>query len=351
LGLAAVGIYFTVFSLSGLIFEVPTGYIADRFGRKFSVLIGIAFKIVGIIILVMGTSLNSLIANAFIYGAGNALISGALDALLYQSVTHQEYEETTSHSVPFYQIGLVLSAILGGYFFELNIHLPVIAEAVLLCVLVVPVMMMAKDARDGSGELSPREALRSLKMIITNRISLIFLAVYLVYTTVIALFLEILLERKMIELTITPSQRGIVIAGVKIIAILIVQTLVARKIKSIRAKALVAFASGIASFAIISIAQSVPLFIIFYLLTNPFTMWMDVVLSPIMQKLSRHKTRATDISMYALLSRVAFATTAPVAGWYLAGGHSTMGVLIACVVALIFTIPSLFKTLRWYEAS
>lgn len=349
-GIASAGLFFTILSLSALFFEVPTGYIADRFGRKLSIIMGIIFKIMGIIILVLGVDSSTVIWTALLYGAGLALISGAMDALLYGAVTHEEYEQTTSHSVPFYQVGLIASALLGGFLFEINIHLPVIAEGISLLILIVPVVLMSKDTHDASGELSVRQAFGSLKRIFTIKASLIFLAVYLMCATVMNLFLEIILERRMIELVITPSQRGLLIGGVKIFAILALQAFIMNRIKTVRAKAIFAFGSGIVSFGLIGMTQGNVIFIILYVLTNPFTMLDNAIVNPIMQRLSRHNTRATDISMYTLLSRLAFAAVAPLAGWYLVG-HSTAGLYILCALGLLIVSPLLFQTLAWYEKS
>ena len=46
---AQIGLNFAVFALSRFIFEVPTGAIADIYGRKFSVLLGTAIQGVAII--------------------------------------------------------------------------------------------------------------------------------------------------------------------------------------------------------------------------------------------------------------------------------------------------------------
>ncbi|MEI6690893.1 MAG: MFS transporter, partial [bacterium] len=37
-----IGILFAVFSLTGFLFEIPTGYIGDKYGRKYSVMVGLA---------------------------------------------------------------------------------------------------------------------------------------------------------------------------------------------------------------------------------------------------------------------------------------------------------------------
>lgn len=349
-GIPAVGLYFTVISLSSMAFEVPTGYIADRFGKKTSVICGILLKITAIIILVTGTSTVSLVMNALLYGLGLALISGAIDALLYQSVTHKEYERTTALSVPFYQSGLVLSAFLGGFMFEINQHLPVIAEAALLVILIIPVLLMAKDTHKAKGELTFHEAFQSLRQILTVKASLIFLAVYIVYYSIVVLFVDILLEKKMIELTFAPSQRGMVIAGVKIAVIFLLQSVIMSKLRSVRAKAVFAFATAIISLSILGFTRSGLFFIVIYAFTNPLTMMLDAAMNPIMQKISRHETRATDISMYSLLAKLCYASVASLAGFYL-NGNNTTGIFIVCAGALIAITPLLLRSLKWYERS
>src|SRR3989338_9049155 len=60
LSFGEIGILYAVFSLSGFIFEIPTGYLADRFGRKNSVITGLG-------ILAITTYLWTFISTTFIF--------------------------------------------------------------------------------------------------------------------------------------------------------------------------------------------------------------------------------------------------------------------------------------------
>lgn len=349
-GLANVGLYFSVYSLTGLFAEVPTGYIADKFGKRFSVISGICLKIVAIFILVTMSSRLSLILNAFLYGLGVALISGAIDALLYDNVTHEEYEKTLSSEIVFYQGGLVLSAIAGGYMFQINQHLPVVAEMILLGVLIIPVwyMAQAEDDDDHIEVLHVKEAMRSVKRIVSHKLSLMFLFVYLVSVLVHELYIDLSLEKKMIELNIAPSGRGLIIALIKLVALFLLQRLLFKRLNSVRLKALVAIGTGIVIFPLIGLVHAVSLFVPLYFLSNAQTMLRDTYLSPIMQRLSTKRTRATDISTYSLAARIPIAIAAPLASIYLSD-HSTMLIYFAFGISLAVILPIVLQLLKWYE--
>ena len=86
-GLSLTQIMFlqSFFAIMAVVLEIPTGYFADIFGRKKSIVLGIFFWAMGVI----GYSLSFnffhfLIAEAF-FGFGVAFLSGANTALIYDS--------------------------------------------------------------------------------------------------------------------------------------------------------------------------------------------------------------------------------------------------------------------------
>lgn len=80
LDLAQVGIVFAVYGATTVLFELPTGGLADSIGRR-SVLImaGILFIALDVLLLV-GTTLPVFLLAAFLGGAGRALSSGPLES-------------------------------------------------------------------------------------------------------------------------------------------------------------------------------------------------------------------------------------------------------------------------------
>lgn len=111
----------TIFSVCIFLFEIPTGIIADKFGRKISLFLGTL--LFGISHLISGTTLN---IGVFIFGQiigaiGLSLESGADKALIYenakyQNKTPQEISAIASRFDGFGTIGMLIAFPLGSIF-------------------------------------------------------------------------------------------------------------------------------------------------------------------------------------------------------------------------------------------
>lgn len=71
--------------ITQLIVELPSGFFADKFGLKRSVIIGTIALTIAPLIYCMSTSYALLFINGLFYGIGFAFISGAFDALAYDT--------------------------------------------------------------------------------------------------------------------------------------------------------------------------------------------------------------------------------------------------------------------------
>jgi MFS family permease len=76
-----------LFALTVAMLEVPSGYIADVWGRKRAILIGSALNGLGFLTLAWADSFFDFLVYEFILGVGISLISGADLALLYDTET------------------------------------------------------------------------------------------------------------------------------------------------------------------------------------------------------------------------------------------------------------------------
>ncbi len=82
--LAFVGLTWTVFSLSLLLAEVPTGYLGDRVGRRWTLVFGNGCRVVGIGGYAFAETAPAFLALKVFTGVGWALRSGTGDAYLYE---------------------------------------------------------------------------------------------------------------------------------------------------------------------------------------------------------------------------------------------------------------------------
>ncbi|MEX1378334.1 MAG: MFS transporter [Eubacteriales bacterium] len=119
LSLFEIGLMETVFHISSFLMEIPTGAIADIFGRKVSRTLGRAAAIVGTLIMILGNSTLAF-AVAFVFSAlSYNLESGAGEALVYDSLKEigreKDYIKVAGIGEFLFNIASVVSMVAAGY--------------------------------------------------------------------------------------------------------------------------------------------------------------------------------------------------------------------------------------------
>ena len=116
--LAQFTVLWSMLNLSTVIFEMPTGIMADRFSRKWSVCLGILFEVIAILT-ILATKDYLLLAFGFLsWGVGQAFGSGANSALLYDSLKadglEDKFHKTVGNATSLALVSGVLAAALSG---------------------------------------------------------------------------------------------------------------------------------------------------------------------------------------------------------------------------------------------
>lgn len=126
-----------------LLLEVPTGIIADVYGRKKSLIVGVTFSIFGIVLMTITPSFALFVIAEFILAFGVACKSGADTALIYDSLKQtgkeSEAKVVMTKSNAFRLIGVVLGSLIGGVvapYVQPNIvwRLSVVPFCIALCI-------------------------------------------------------------------------------------------------------------------------------------------------------------------------------------------------------------------------
>ena len=84
----------TILSLSILLLEVPSGYVADRLGRRFCLVGGSAVWIAGWLFYCFGNSFSAFAIAEILSGVAGSLISGADTAIAYESLLQLRQESS-----------------------------------------------------------------------------------------------------------------------------------------------------------------------------------------------------------------------------------------------------------------
>ena len=119
LSILQIGMFEVVFHITAITMEVPTGMIADLFGRKMSRILGILSYIILLIIMIYSSSYVMIIIGFIFCALGFTLESGSGEALVFDSLKLMNKEETymkvNGWKEVIYQASSGAALLVGGY--------------------------------------------------------------------------------------------------------------------------------------------------------------------------------------------------------------------------------------------
>jgi DHA3 family tetracycline resistance protein-like MFS transporter len=144
INLFQIALLAAVFEASILLLEMPTGLVADIYGRRISVVLSAVFSLIAGFVFIFFPFLAGFIVAEVLAGFGETLRSGALEAWLVDSLKHEGKEERVKSAfaagTKFKSAGNLLGLILGGYLASLNMRLvwvPFTALFLILCLFLI----------------------------------------------------------------------------------------------------------------------------------------------------------------------------------------------------------------------
>lgn len=137
IGLKAEQILFiqSLHYLSFVLFEVPTGYLADRFGYQHSMRWGAFLFFVSNLFPIFTPGYTGMLSHFLLIALARSLISGAASAYLYESLKLEEatasddYKKTEGQARAWGLVGRVLSWAVVGFLMQWHLTLPYWATA------------------------------------------------------------------------------------------------------------------------------------------------------------------------------------------------------------------------------
>lgn len=121
-----------VYSLTIAMLEIPSGFLADSFGRRNSIFISTVFSFIGYIILSTYVGFNQYLIAEILLGIGASLISGADSALIYDTLLDlndkNSYTKIEGKNYAIGNFSEAIAGLLGGYLaiasISLGLYLP-----------------------------------------------------------------------------------------------------------------------------------------------------------------------------------------------------------------------------------
>ena len=151
------------YSIGQFVFEVPTGYFADRYGQKTSMILGQLIEALGIVFLIVQPNAIGVSLSYLFGGIGQAFLSGSEEALIYENTKEQglSHSKVYGRFMSATTIGMVVATGLGGFFYAfrgLSIAIPLLIGTFCCILLAAGLIFFLHEARatkearvDGSG--------------------------------------------------------------------------------------------------------------------------------------------------------------------------------------------------------
>ncbi|MCX6815267.1 MAG: MFS transporter [Candidatus Aenigmarchaeota archaeon] len=347
LSLTQIMLFMTVYGVVEIIFEVPTGVISDYMGRKKTMIVGAFFIFLEPLTIVVGHEYWHFIMAYVFLGIGSALLSGTDESIVYDSMIQmrkkRDYKKIYGTYIMFGQIGLIISALVGSYLFEINSKLPYAATAVALFIVVLITMTFVEPKRKMPSKKLYKHMRESIGALRNSRLAYLVTFSILISMGIVLSWFFVQPYYKLVGLR--PEQFGVALAVGYIIAAIVARN--AHKIeKRLGAKSLIAMPALIViGYLLLSQFSFLLAFVFFYIISFAQGFSYPILNDYINSHIKSHN-RATVLSMNSMIGNVVLAVVAPVMG-YIADVYSVQAtLLLIAVVTLLLSIALLPKIMK-----
>ena len=117
-----------IYSVTIALIEIPSGYVADIFGRKNSMVIGTFFGFLGILIYSLSFDFDGFLLAALCLGIGQSFISGSDTALMYDSLVEinrsDDFIKLEGRTISMGNLAEAIAFVIGGFLAEISLRTP-----------------------------------------------------------------------------------------------------------------------------------------------------------------------------------------------------------------------------------
>jgi MFS family permease len=136
LTLTEVMILQSIYSFSVALFEIPSGYIADIFGRKKTIVLSTIFTFIGFLVFSFFGGFYAFAIAQVLVGIGGSLMSGSDSAIIYDTLletnSKNTYTKIEGRSYAIGNFSEAFAGILGGFLAVGSIYMPIYVQTSIL---------------------------------------------------------------------------------------------------------------------------------------------------------------------------------------------------------------------------
>lgn len=341
-GLTMHDVFFlrAIYSIAIVLLEIPSGYFADVWGRKTTLVAGTIMGAVGFGIYSFSYRFGEFLVAEMILGVGQSLISGSDSALLYDSLKAEkrelEYLKLEGRVTSIGNFAEAIAGVLGGLLATLSLRYPYYGQT-LVALIGVPAALSLKEPPRDDRHVKPgwKDILQVVNhSLVENknlRTAILYSSVIGTATLTMAWFVQPFFK----EISLPLSMFGVLWTVLNLLAGLV--SMIAYKFENALGQKrtvflILVFITG--SYVAISqtmTAWGIAILVVFYFVRGIAT----PVLKNYIIQYTTSANRATVLSVRSFVIRIIFAGIGPFLGWYT--DQFSLGSALAIAGMVFFT--------------
>jgi len=163
----------TFLELCTFIFEVPTGIVADLYGRKLSIIIGVILVGVGFMIEGLFPTFAMVLFAQFVWGVGYTFISGAREAWLADEIGEKEAGAAFMKGYQAASAGVLVGIAASMVLANIDVRLPIVIGGFFYALQAVFILFLMPENKFRPTLMSKRETFSSMKRVFIQGIGLV----------------------------------------------------------------------------------------------------------------------------------------------------------------------------------
>lgn len=311
----------SIFAVTSVIFEVPSGYFADRFGRRTSMLCGAALWLSGWIIYSFSNGFAQLAVGEVMLGLALSFISGADSALAYDTFLALDrkkgYRKFETRNFLYMGVGGAVAALIGGVIGQYSLRAAVVSQVFVAAPLLLLAWLMVEPpmVKQDDSKNMLRDVARVAKYALHGHREIKWLIFYAAVVGTTTHTMVWLMQPYFQAAGLPLEWYGIVWAALVAAPLLIVRFTDRYEEVLGKRKALASFvAIGVISYGFIGVFQAIwaiPALLGFSFIRTVFT----PILRDYVNELVDSSIRATVLSVKELARRLLYICVGPIIGW------------------------------------
>ena len=319
LGLEDIFILKSVYSVAAVALEIPSGYLADVWGRKRCLVLGCILFFFGYLCYSFTGTFSAFLIAELLLGSGQTLVNGADSALLYDTVKHygheEEYLKYEGRITMLGNFAEAFAGIFGGLLAAVSLRYPFYAQTLVAFIGIPAACALQEFNFKGQVENPVAEIIRIIKYsLFTNRhlcCNIMFSGIIGAATLMMAWFVQPVL----IYLNTPTSWFGIIwtVLNVVVGIAAFYSDRIERKLgmNKMNTLILLTIVSGYLTLAFNLTYFGLIILFFFYIVRGLAT----PILKGYINQLTFSEMRATVLSIRNFIIRLMFAAAAPFVGW------------------------------------